>query len=156
MREAARGRLSAIMGKINTTKKYKRGVSHAPGRRAACVGLPPARGPPQARQCQQMLKHINNSNGGGCSSSYELHSSDKVRIVGGGCEGREEPGLGSLLPRVVPSPPRPRPSQGSATLTHSPKELLVHLEQRQCAGEARPALAATDYPLIHTRTEKNI
>lgn len=143
------------MGKINTTKKYKRGASHAPGRRAACFGLPPARGPPQARQRQQMLKHINNSNGGGCSSSYELHSSDKVRILGGGCGGGEEARPGEPdAPCGFFASPVEAITGAARYITHSPKELLVHLEQRLCAGEARPFLTATDHPLIHTRTEK--
>ena len=102
-----------------------------------------------------MLKHINNNNGGGCSSSYKLHSSDKVRIVGGGCGGGEE-----AMPGEPDAPcgsfasPAEAITGAARYITHSPKELLVHLEQRLCAGEARPVLAATDHPFIQIRTEK--
>lgn len=69
-------------------------------------------------------------------------------------EGRK-PHTGSLRPYGSFAFPAEAITWATGYRRHSPKELLVHLEQRLCAGEAcPPPLAATIHPLIHTRTEK--
>ncbi|MPC57362.1 hypothetical protein E2C01_051342 [Portunus trituberculatus] len=95
------------MGKINTTKKYKRDASHAPGAKGRVL---------------RPLVPLGAAAG---------TATDKVRIVGGGCGGGEEAKPeDSDAPCGFFASPAEAIIGAARYIIHSPKELLVHLEQR--------------------------